>query len=120
MKRILFVENDRFLTQIYSRYFTHYGHQPDCASDKDEALSLASRNRYDVVFADVRLREFNDKGGIEVARQVRTMQPTTRLYLLTAAEDPAIVVEAREAGVEKCLFKPMPLDNLMRLVEELP
>jgi two-component system, NarL family, sensor histidine kinase EvgS len=120
MKRILFVEDDEFLARIYSQYFTLCGYQSDCATAKEEALALASRNRYDVVFADVRLRDLNDKGGIEVARQVRTMQPATRLYLLTAAGDPGIMSEARDAGVEKCLFKPIPLDNLRRLIEEMP
>ena len=91
---------------------------PECqvtsASTGSEGIGYFSANRYDVVLLDLSMPEMN---GVEVARQLRGINPQTPVVLMTGWSDPL-------QGEEDQLFtatlpKPFTISQLRECIAEL-
>jgi len=83
------------------------------ADDGEAALALVRDLRPHVVLVDIRLPGNN---GIEVARQVMSTHPDTKVVILSAYDDPEYLRAALAAGVAGYLLKTMPRDELINAV----
>jgi DNA-binding NarL/FixJ family response regulator len=83
------------------------------ADDGEAALALVKELNPDVVLVDIRLPGHN---GIEVARQVTTDHPDTKVVILSAYDDPDYLRAALAAGAAGYLLKTMPRDELINAV----
>ena len=83
------------------------------ADDGEAALALVKELHPDVVLVDIRLPGHN---GIEVARQLATSHPDTKVVILSAYDDPEYLRAALAAGVAGYLLKTMPRDELINAV----
>lgn len=72
------------------------------AATGKEALELSRRARPDVILMDQRLP---DGDGTDVAASIKTELPETKIVMLTASEDDAVLVKAIEAGCSGYLTK---------------
>ena len=72
------------------------------ASTGREAVAKATEFHPDVVILDVAMPEMN---GLEAARQIRTVVPTTRILVLTVHQIDHLAQEFIEAGVRGYLLK---------------
>jgi DNA-binding NarL/FixJ family response regulator len=79
----------------------------------DAALAVIDQHRPDVALVDIQLAGRN---GIDLARQLSTDHPGTRVVILSAHDDDAFVRRAFEAGVAGYLLKTMPRDELINAV----
>jgi DNA-binding NarL/FixJ family response regulator len=75
------------------------GAEPDMhivgeAANGGEALAIAAREVIDLVLMDIKLPDIN---GLEVTRQLRAMQPQTRVLVISMLDD-ATVFQALKAG----------------------
>jgi len=69
--------------------------QVDVASDGLEAVQKAQELQPDLILLDIGLPNLN---GIEVARRVRRLAPSTRILFVSALSDPDVVSEALRLG----------------------
>jgi DNA-binding NarL/FixJ family response regulator len=83
------------------------------ADDGESALALVKELRPDVVLVDIRLPDHN---GIDVARQLTSNHPDTKVVILSAYDDPEYLRAALAAGVAGYLLKTMPRDELINAV----
>ncbi len=72
------------------------------AADGYEALTLSTRLKPDVVLADISMP---GPSGIEVAQELKRLQPETRVLILTMHEDGGLLQEALRAGASGYLIK---------------
>ena len=72
------------------------------AADGAEALKLAAALQPDVLLVDVRMPIMD---GLEVARQIRSVAPQTKVVILSAHEDDRYIFAAMEAGASGYLLK---------------
>jgi len=70
----------------------------------------------DVVLMDVRLPDGN---GFEACRQIRRVQPDTRVLFLTSFADEEIVLESIDAGGDGYLLKEIDEDNLVQAIRNV-
>lgn len=82
-------------------------------SDGDEVLEAVLRTEPDVVLVDVAMPRRN---GLDAAREVLAVRPSTRIVVLTAGLDPATVREARDLGAVGYLVKGDEPDEFCRHV----
>lgn len=68
MTKILIVEDDPFLSQMYSTKLTTSGYEIDTAEDGEKALEHIKSNKPDLVLLDIVLPKMD---GIEVLKTVR-------------------------------------------------
>jgi DNA-binding NarL/FixJ family response regulator len=67
-----------------------------------EALALAEELRPDVMILDLRMPEL---GGLQVLDKLRASQPQIRAIVMTASEEPAVLLDAISAGAAGYLSK---------------
>src|SRR2546428_3053035 len=77
------------------------------------AVEQTTRLKPDVVLMDVRLPDGN---GFEACRQIRRVQPDTRVLFLTSFADEEIVLESIDAGGDGYLLKEIDEENLVRAI----
>lgn len=65
-------------------------------------LEMATKFRPDVILLDIRLDESN---GLDVARQLRRAQCSSRIIILTSYDDESYLLEAARVGVDGFLLK---------------
>ncbi|MGH9018133.1 MAG: response regulator [Acidimicrobiales bacterium] len=83
------------------------------ADGGNSALALAGEIHPDVALVDIRLP---DRNGIDVARELAVHHRGTRVVLLSAYDDDALVRGAQEAGVAGYLLKTLPRTDLIAAV----
>lgn len=117
--RILIVDDERAILFAMREYFTAYGFDADCARDKQEAEALLSEHAYAALITDLRLTGSDDTDGLDIVRFALDRHPSLRSILLTAYGTPEIEGAAHECGVDACLSKPRPLDEIVETISKL-
>jgi len=80
------------------------------------AVEQTAQLKPDVVLMDVRLPDGN---GFEACRQIRRVQPDTRVLFLTSFADEEIVLESIDAGGDGYLLKEIDEENLVQAIRNV-
>lgn len=67
-RKILCVEDERFISELYVRALSKAGYQVTVESDGQKALTLAQTNQFDIILLDLMIPTMT---GIDVLRQLR-------------------------------------------------
>jgi DNA-binding response OmpR family regulator len=107
---LLVVEDDETIgTALTSGLRTH-GHAVSWQRAAHGALSALNGRRFDLVLLDLGLPDLD---GVELCRQIRSLQPGTVIVVLTARSDEMDVVVGLEAGADDYLTKPFRFGELL-------
>jgi DNA-binding NarL/FixJ family response regulator len=79
------------------------------AADGEEAVALAAQMVPDVVLMDVRMPRVN---GIDAARQIRAVNPATKILMLTVSDDEEDLYDAVKAGANGYLLKEISVEEV--------
>jgi len=104
MKKMLIIEDDQIVGNIYRRKFQAEGFQVELAEDGEAGLVATRKSKPDVVILDLMLPKLN---GVEVLKQLRA-EPATRdlpVVVLSNAYMSSLVQDARQAGANYCVIK---------------
>ena len=107
--RVLLVDDDVRLLGVLSDMLRAGGHQVTTAANGEEALALFDPSAHDVVITDLGMPRMN---GWQVAEQVKTQAPATRVFLLTGWGEGVTAPEASKY-VDQVLAKPISADALL-------
>jgi DNA-binding response OmpR family regulator len=108
---ILLVEDERRLRQTLARSLEGRDFQVVEATTAAEAIAAATTNHFDLVLLDVNLP---DATGWDVLRELRSAGRELPVVVLSAVPpNPARVREFKPFGI---LYKPFPIDALLRLI----
>ena len=72
--KILVVEDDLFLRELYTDVLTAEGYKVESAADGEEALAKIKQGGYDLVLLDIIMPKMD---GLEVMRQIQNAPPQT-------------------------------------------
>ncbi len=86
------------------------------AEDGEEAVAKAEELAPDVVLMDVRMPRIN---GIEAARRIREMLPTTRILMLTVSDEEDDLYEAIKAGANGYLLKEISVEEVASAIHSV-
>jgi DNA-binding response OmpR family regulator len=104
MKKILIVEDDQIVANIYRNKFSVEGYQVDVANDGQAGLESIRTFRPDAVVLDLMLPRLT---GVELMKQVRSLPDFEKLPIIVFSNTylTNLVQEAWKAGATKCLSK---------------
>jgi two-component system response regulator PilR (NtrC family) len=117
--RLLVVDDEAAILFAMADYLSRHGYAVDGAPNREEAERLLAAVRYDLVIADLRLGTAEPRGGLDVLRQARALQPWARTILLTAYGSVEVETELAQLGAGRLLSKPQPLARIVEEVGEL-
>ncbi|MCG3172658.1 MAG: Transcriptional regulatory protein WalR [Myxococcota bacterium] len=107
--RILLVEDEAALARGIRMNLDDEGYEVSIAGDGREALSMASREAFDLIILDVMLPE---KDGVAVCRELRAKGARMPILFLTALNDVQDRVAGIKAGGDDYLAKPFAMEEL--------
>ncbi len=105
MKKVLLVEDDIFVRDIYSRELKKGEYEITVAEDGQIGVDKATSEKYDLILLDIMLPK---KTGIDVLRELRAgAEPykSTPVYLLTNLGQGSIIKQAVDMGIQGYLLK---------------
>jgi CheY-like chemotaxis protein len=111
--RILLVEDDLTVAEVVSGLLSARGHQVVHAEHALAALREVSEAPFEVVLMDLDLPGL---GGIALAEHLRSQGFEMPLIAVTARTDPSIEQQARDAGFDAFLRKPVTGDLLVEAI----
>ena len=106
---VLIVDDDVSVRRALRTTLGTLGFNAFEASSGEEALALASTNRYDVVLLDINMPGID---GLETCRHLRQILPQIAILMLTVREHEDDKVQALEAGADDYITKPFHIREL--------
>lgn len=116
--RLLVVEDDARICDLVRRALTESGYAVDVAHTAPAATEAIEIETYDLVVLDIMLPG-RARGGMDVCRRIRELNPDTPVLMLTALDSLNTKVDALDAGADDYLVKPFHLVELAARVRAL-
>lgn len=103
-KKILLIEDDAYVRDLYQTVLSKEGYVVSMAEDGEEALEVVGQDSYDLILLDIMLPKLT---GIEVLKKLKSNDSTknTPVYLLTNLGDEGVIDEAFKIGANGYLLK---------------
>ncbi len=107
---ILVVDDDPVLRERLARALRSRGLDARPAGSVDEALRLAQEDPPELAVVDLRMP---DRSGLELIRELKALDPGTRIVVLTGYGSIATAVEAMRLGATSYVSKPADADDIL-------
>lgn len=103
-KKILLVEDEDFIRDLYVRQLTKEGFTVKSAVDGQSGLALLKAEGFDLLLLDIMLPGMN---GLQLLREFKTQNPNSHMItiLLTNLGQEAVIKEGFELGAQAYLIK---------------
>ena len=119
-KKLLVVEDEAFLRDLYIEILSDEGYKVDSAADGQEGLAKIQQGGYDLVLLDIVLPKMD---GIEVLKALKknpSEKPNGPIVMLTNLGQEAVISEGVALGVRGHIIKSdYTPDQLIHEVKEL-
>jgi len=112
--RILVIDDNLGVVDILATHLRGEGYGVLSALTGAEGLKDFILARPDLVLLDITLP--GEMNGIELLKRIRSIDPTSRVIMVTGNADPALAREALELGAIAYVDKPFDLAHLKRVV----
>jgi two-component system response regulator RegA len=111
---ILIVDDDRVLRERLQRAFAARGYEVRAAADYDEALASARDEAPEYALVDLRMP---GGSGLDLVRELRELDATTRIVVLTGYGSIATALDAVRLGATHYLAKPADVPDIVAAFE---
>ena len=103
-KKILLVEDEDFIRELYVRQLSKEGFLIKSASDGQTGLEMLKTESFDLLLLDIMLPGMN---GLQLLREFKTQNPNSKMItiLLTNLGQEAVIKEGFELGAQAYLIK---------------
>jgi len=116
MFKILVVEDDNELNQLFCRTLTRNGYVSFGAKDAGEALEELEKESFDLIISDVMMPGMD---GFEFVRQLRDARMTLPIMMITAKSDIKDKQSGFLSGADDYMVKPVDLQEMLLRVQAL-
>ncbi|MDD2823356.1 MAG: response regulator [Candidatus Daviesbacteria bacterium] len=106
MTRVLLVDDDAELRNLYEELLIGAGYQVETAVDGESALAKITAGGYDLVVLDIMMPKID---GLEVLRRLKALNPPPKngpIVMLSALDQMQVINEAISLGAAGFLHKP--------------
>ncbi len=105
MKKILLVEDDHYIQDIYHRVFSNAGYEITLAKDGEAGVNMAKSNIYDVILLDIMMPKMNGIEVLKILRAPGSPAIKTPIFLLTNLGQDNIIKECFGLGADGFFIK---------------
>jgi DNA-binding NtrC family response regulator len=118
-RRILIVDDEPLITEVLSEHFKN-DYDVETALNGTDALTAILRQRPDIVLLDINMPRMN---GVEVLRDIKQIDQSIAVIMVTANEQIALAAEALKSGAFGYVPKPFDfryLDHMVAAIFDAP
>ena len=113
---ILFVDDEVEILDTVGEYLSQEGYKATLSDDGLKALGLVKERRFDVVFTDLKMPEFD---GLELLAAIKEHRPETEVIIVTGYGTIESAITAMKFGSYDYIRKPIKLDQLKMLCDKI-
>ncbi len=114
-KRIMVVDNEDNICDIYKKVLIHEGYDVESFLDGSTAIDSFSKKSFDIVITDLKMPKID---GFHVIKRVREMSPKTDIIVITGYATLDSVVTSIKLGAYDYLVKPFEISDLVGKVKK--
>ncbi|WP_316834696.1 two-component system response regulator [Pedobacter nutrimenti] len=115
-KRILIVENDLEMEDIFKEIFSDNGEEVFFYEETDDILELVEKHRPTIVILDYNLNGVN---GGELCKLIKSSEKHKQIPVLLLSAFPKFIYSNENVGNNAFLEKPFDVDELKTVVEHI-
>jgi two-component system, chemotaxis family, chemotaxis protein CheY len=104
-QKILVVDDDLFIRELYSDILTKAGYEVDLAEDGEIGLSKMQKNLYSMILLDMNMPILGGLGVLDKIKNSPELQKNGSIVLLTNSGDDAQVQEGIQKGAVSSMVK---------------
>ena len=112
--KILYIDDEDLIRSNAVEYLEFYCDNVYEAKDGLEGIEVYEKNKPDIIITDIKMPKLN---GLEMVRQIRQKDKTTRIIVATAFLETSYLLEAIDLGLVKYLTKPITEDKLLPILK---
>ena len=110
------VDDDSGMLSTVTAILADAGYEGCGVDDGHQAIELASRDAFNLVFMDINLPGID---GVDAYRQIKSIAPGTPVIMMTGYSVEDLVSRALEEGAYTVLYKPFAIDRLLLAVKDV-
>jgi len=107
------VEDEKVTNELLSSTFKNFFSDVTSCFNGEEALEAYNKSNPDIVFVDIIMPGMD---GIELARKIRSLNPTQIIIVISASNDIEKISESIEVGVNSFIQKPIDTKKIIELL----
>lgn len=115
MKKILIIDDEQDICLLLDKFLTKKGFQVFTALNGRAGIQLLKKEKIDLVLCDFRLPEYT---GIDILQQIKIINPSTQVIIITGYSDVKIAVEALKKGAFDYVTKPLYPDEILATINK--
>jgi len=92
------------------------GYKVTAAKDGYEAIELVKKGKFDIIFIDVKMPGID---GIKTFEEIHKIRADIPVIMVTGYSVEEMVKDAMDKGAYACVYKPLDMDKIMKVVEEV-
>jgi DNA-binding NtrC family response regulator len=115
--KILIVDDERDFSDKLSEYLRLLGYETHIAYSGEQALNIIRKVKPEVLLCDLKMQ--GAIHGDDILSQLKAINPKTVPIIITAYKDEAVQKRLAEKGAAKCLTKPLQIDELINILENI-
>ena len=116
MAKVLVVDDAAFMRLRACKVLQDNGHEVVQAENGAEAVKQYQQHKPDAVLMDITMPEMD---GLAALKEIKKVDPTARVAMVTAMGQQAIVMEALKAGAKDFVLKPFQPDRVLGALQKL-
>ncbi|ANW95943.1 two-component system response regulator [Wenyingzhuangia fucanilytica] len=113
MKQILLIEDDVTFSNMLKKFIERHQYIVDVSYNISGANNLFKKNKYDLIFTDLRLP---DGDGISLLKQIKQEQFLTPVVLMTSYAEVSTAVQAMKQGAFDYISKPFNPNEVLEVI----
>ncbi|MDP2104672.1 MAG: response regulator [Desulfobulbaceae bacterium] len=112
---VLYVEDDTVTRERFAAIMARQVREVRAVGDGVEGLAMYQTMHPDIVVSDIRMPKMN---GLDMAREIKRLQPEARILLTTAFNDKEFLMGAIDTGICGYVMKPVDADSLAAAIAQ--
>lgn len=114
-KKLLVIDDDEDIRSLLKDLLEESNYTVDTATCGEQALQMVQYSSYDLVITDLRMQGMQ---GLEVIREVRKIDPSIDVIVMTGYASVDSAVESMKAGAVDYITKPLNTDQIRLVVKK--
>ena len=114
-RKILIIDDDMDMCNLLQRFLTKNGYVVDTATSGNKGIEKFKEGTHPLVLCDYRL---GDKEGRDVLKEIKNLEPNTRVIIITGYSDIKTAVEVIKLGAFDYITKPLIPDEVLNVLEK--
>ncbi len=113
--KILIVDDDKLIRWSLKELFAQEGYEVKAVATVKEALEQAEDKPYDLIFADLEIKEENST---EMLRKITSFQPEAKIIILSALTTQQMESQLENLKIFSIIEKPFRSEQIKSIVKE--